>query len=130
MRWETGMKKHYELRAKNQENFSGSGISLDWVDGGFGVIEVAVRGLELDLEADVECGEIGYFPVGECPCAVLAIVADAEQEVDGMVMDFEGAGAWFEIERAQRGCLGFFSEDFGVEVGVGGGAVCGGVGDE
>ena len=47
-----------------------------------------------------------------------------------MVLDFIGVGAWLEVEGAQGGGLGFLLEELRVEVGVGDGAVTGGVADD
>ena len=74
--------------------------------------------MELGLEANVKLGEVADFPSCEGPGAFFAVVADADEEVEGVVLDFLGASARLKVECAEGGCLGFPLVEFGVEVGV------------
>ena len=90
------------------------------------MVEVFVGALEFGFEFDVELVEVEQFPCEEFPCAVGAVVGEAEEEVAGGVLDFTGEGVGFVVEGAEGAGAGGGFEEFGVEVGD---ATGGGVGD-
>lgn len=57
--------------------------------------------MEFGFESDFECGEVAECPVEKRPFTLFSIVTDTDEEVEGVVLDFVGSGAWFKIKCAE-----------------------------
>jgi hypothetical protein len=68
----------------------------------FLAIQVTVRGLELGFQADFDFGDIHQLPALEPELAALAlVVAHADEEVSGVVVDLSGGGFRFVVKSPQ-----------------------------
>ncbi len=62
--------------------------SLD--DCGFAV-DVAIGGLKLGFEANLEFGQVAECPMLKVPAPLVSIVLDSQEKVNSMMLYFEGA---------------------------------------
>ena len=79
-------------------------------------VEFEVRCLELGFEPDAELGKIDQAPAGEGPLLVLAVVLDSDEQVHGVIGDFESFFFRLEIEGAEGALGGALLDELGIEI--------------
>ena len=79
-------------------------------------VKIAVRGLEFGFEPDAEFGKVDQTPAGEGPERVLAVVLDADEEMHGVIGDFESFVFRLEVEGAECALDGTLLDELGIEV--------------